>query len=330
MLPEQLQLREELETLRKGRGVQEPQLRSRMGPLLRHSSGVDAHTTHGDARRALTALLVRAADALPGDLRLAAHAMFAIDDNYSHRFLRQRYEVLARLWNCDFRTVQRRCDEALDFVVDQLSVASKLPSPVPEDSDAKAADSWYLERFSAVLLLNREQPQAIEERTLVATIDGLSQLDVAFGVPRHPRENRSQLAVDMEVLYGAQLVSIRRPGENYFVQYLALPRPLRTGERHTYARSVKIPPGQLMVPRYVHLPIHRCDLLELRVKFPLDALPRAVWLVSRLPELALASLRPGPHRIEPDSLGEVYVRFTDLRLGLGYGVAWLPAERDHE
>ena len=323
-------LRSELEAVRKGRGVQEPQLRSRMGPLLRRLCGVDSNTPHSDARRALATFLTNASDGLPIELRLAAQAMFAVDDRYTHRFLRQRYEALAVVWNCDFRTVQRRCNEALNLMSDRFRQPDNTVPPASEKSDVFDAEAWYLERFSAVVLLNKEQPEAIEERTLVATMDGLSRFGVAFGVPRHPQENRPQLGLDLDILYGARLDSIQRPSDNLFVQYLTLPRSLRYGERHTYVRTVRIPAGQLMVPRYVHLPLRRCDLLELRIKFRPDALPRVIWLVSRVPEMVYTNQRPGKERIEPDQLGEVYVRFSELQVGFGYGVAWLPADGDHE
>lgn len=317
-------LREELRALRKGRGLQEPQLRDRMGPAIRRLCDVGATTPHSVARHALLTLLDDASGALPADLRLAAAVMFAIDETHRHRFLRQRYESLAQRWNCDFRTVQRRCNEALDLIRDQLDGRAPASRRPGSSTDVFDADAWYLERISVVLLLNGERPEAIEERTLVSTTDGLDRLGVAVGVPRHPHEERPDLDVETEVLYGAEPESELHPSENMFVHYLRLPRPLSYGERHTYARSMRIPKGQLMVPRYIHLPVHRCDRFDLRVKFHPRALPHAVWLVDKVPEMVYANQRPGPRLVQPDPLGEVQARFTELQLGFGYGVAWLP------
>jgi hypothetical protein len=318
-------LRDELEVLRKGRGLQEPQIRDRVGPTLRRLCGVGATTSHSDARRALVDLLMNASGALPDDLRQAASVMFAINNDFRHRFLRQRYESLAQRWNCDFRTVQRRCDEALDLLHDEFEGRTGPSRSVGSSTDVFDSDAWYLERVSVVLLLNRDRPLAIEERTLVSTVDGLSRLGVAVGVPRHPAEKRPELGVETDVLYGAAEESVLHPSENMFVQYLRLPRPLSHGERHTYARSMRIPKGQLMVPRYVHLPVHRCDEFSLRVKFDTAAPPSAVWLITKVPEMVFTNQRPGPERLELDAIGEVHVRFTDLQLGFGYGVAWLPS-----
>lgn len=323
-MPSERVLRDELEALRKGRGLQEPQIRDRVRPTLRRLCGIGAVTAHGDARHALLGLLGNACEALPDDLRFAATVMFGIDDEHRQRFLRQRYEALARRWNCDFRTVQRRCDEALDLLADQLDGRAGPSRQAGNSTDVFDAGAWYLERISVALLLNGERPHAIEERTLVSTTEGLSRLGVAVGVPRHPDEKRPDLDVETEVLYGAALDSVLHPSENMFVQYLRLPRPLSHGERHTYARSMRIPKGQLMVPRYVHLPVHRCDEFTLRVKFDLAAPPHAVWRITKVPEMVFTNQRPGPELLELDPIGEVHVRFTDLQLGFGYGVAWQP------
>lgn len=323
MSPER-ELRAELEALRKGRGLLEPQIRDRVGPNLRQLCGVGPTTSHSDVRRTVVGLLMNASEDLPDDLRLAATVMFAINDHYRHRFLRQRYESLALQWNCDFRTVQRRCDEALDLLGDQLDGRAG-PSREPGSStDVFDSGAWYLERVSVTLLLDRERPQAIEERTLVSTVDGLSRLGVAVGLARHPDEKRPQLEIETEVLHGVAVESVQHPSENMVVQYLRLPRSLSHGERHTYAQSMRIPKGQLMVPRYVHLPVHRCDEFTLRIKFDTAALPRTVWLIAKVPEIVFTNQRPGSELLELDPLGEVHVRFTDLQLGFGYGVAWLP------
>lgn len=226
-------LRDELEALRKGRGLQEPQIRDRVGPTVRRLCGVGAATLHGDARRALLALLTNASEALPADLHLAATVMFAIDEDYRHRFLRHRYEALAQRWNCDFRTVQRRCDEALRLLSDQLKDRAGPSREGGDSNDAFDTTAWYLERISVALLLDRGRPQAIEERTVVSTMDGLSRLGVLFGLPRHPDEAKPDLDAELEVLYGAALETTLHPSENLFVQYLRLPRPLSQGEKHT-------------------------------------------------------------------------------------------------
>lgn len=276
------------------------------------------------------ALLATGCGGLPDELMLAARVMFAIEDGYQHRFLTQRYDALAAAWNCDFRTVQRRCDEALGLICQRLDepVAGKV-QPVhttPVTAEAFDQNAWYLERVSAVLLLNRERPAVIDVRTVVSTSDGLAGIALPFGVPRHPKEGRPRLGIDVEMLYGARLDSVHPVGDNLVIHRLVLPRPLERGERHSFARVLRIPQGQLMTPRYIHLAVHRCDRFELRVKFSDARPPRVVWLVSGMPEMVYANHRPGRDRVKPDALGEVHVTFTDLQRGLGYGLGWLPAD----
>lgn len=318
------ELRAELEAVRKGRGVQEPQVRIRLGPILRRLCGVGENTPPSQARRALVTYLVGAADELPDELRLATRVMFAIEEDFQHRFLRQRYDALAARWNCDFRTVQRRCDEALLLITDQLR--NQVVPARSSTAEVFDINAWYIERLSTVLLLDRQHPEAFEERTIVATADGLQGIGVAFGLPRHPAETQTQLDVDLNILYGARAVSLRRLDGNLFVQNLVLPRPLRHNDRHTYARYIRVPERQLMTPRYVHLAVHRCDFFELRVKFAPQHGPRLVWVISKVPEIVYSQHRPGRMLLTPDPLGEVTVRFTDLQPGFGYGLAWLPAD----
>jgi hypothetical protein len=276
------------------------------------------------------ALLTTGCSGLPDELKLAARVMFAIEDGYRHRFLRQRYDALAAVWNCDFRTVQRRCDEAIELICRQLNEQPagrvRAAHPTPVTADAFDQNSWYLEQLSTVVLLNQEQPAAIDVRTMVSTSDGLVDIALPFGMPRHPREDRPRLGIEVDMLYGARLDSAHTVGDNLVIHRLVLPRPLARGERHSFARILRIPQGQLMAPRYIHLALHRCDRFELRVKFDDTNPPRAVWLVAGMPEMVYANHRPGRDRIEPDALGEVHVTFTDLQRGLGYGVSWLPGE----
>jgi hypothetical protein len=213
----------------------------------------------------------------------------------------------------------------LDLLADQLGSAAGAARQSGDSAEVFDADAWYLERARLVLLLNKDRPQAIEERTLVSTTEGLRRIGVAVALPRHPREARDDLGIETEMLYGADIERRAHPSDSMFVQYLRLPRPLSHGERHTYARSIHIPRDQIMVPRYVHLPVHRCDQLEIRVKFDPMAMPRAVWRIDKVPEMVYASGRPGNDRLELDSLGEVHVEFSDLQLGVGYGVGWLPS-----
>src|SRR6266568_536787 len=144
-------------------------------------------------------------------------------------------------------------------------------------------DSWYIESFTALLLLDAEPVEAIEQRVIVATEDGLSELETSISVPRHPDDACPVHRLDAELLHGGSLQLREQPYESYFRNVIVLPAPLRAGERHEYALRLRIPPGQPMASHYVHVPFRRSDYFELRVRFGPERLPRSVWMLSGAP-----------------------------------------------
>jgi hypothetical protein len=192
----------------------------------------------------------------------------------------------------------------------------------PGQSAADRSDSWYIESFTALLRLDAEPVEAIEQRAVVATADGLSELATSVSVPRHPDDSCPAHRLDAELLHGGSLELREQPYESYFRNVIVLPAPLRAGERHEYALRLRIPLGQPMASHYVHVPFRRSDYFELRVRFSLDRLPRSVWVLSGAPTAVIYERSPASRTLSPDRFGEIHVRFRDLRLGLGYGVCW--------
>jgi len=192
----------------------------------------------------------------------------------------------------------------------------------PGRRPADRPDSWYIESFTALLLLDAEPVEAIEQRVIVATADGLSELDTSVSVPRHPDDAGPVHRLDAELLHGGSLQLREQPYESYFRNVILLPVPLRAGERHEYALRLRIPPGQPMASHYVHVPFRRSDYFELRVRFDLDRLPRSVWMLSGAPTAVIYERSPASQTLSPDRFGEIHLRFSDLRLGLGYGICW--------
>jgi transcriptional regulator with XRE-family HTH domain len=192
----------------------------------------------------------------------------------------------------------------------------------PGQWETDRSDSWYIESFTALLRLDAEPVEAIEQRTVVATVDGLSELATSVSVPRHPDDACSAHRLDAELLHGGSLELREQPYESYFRNVIVLPAPLRAGERHEYALRLRIPRGQPMASHYVHVPFRRSDYFELRVRFSVDRLPRSVWVLSGAPTAVIYERSPASQTLSPDRFGEIHVRFRDLRLGLGYGVCW--------
>ena len=185
---------------------------------------------------------------------------------------------------------------------------------------------WYVESFTALLRLTGEVAEAVEQRRIVATVDGVSELETAISIPRHPGDNGSEHRLDVELLYGGLLESCEQPWESYFRNVIALPRPLRTGERHEYALRLRIPPGQPMASHYVHVPFQLSDYFKLRVRFDRARPPAAVWKLTGAPTAVIYERGPSSDVLMPDRFGEICVEFRALRLGLGYGLCWQEAD----
>jgi len=193
------------------------------------------------------------------------------------------------------------------------------------DQSQPAADDeedYYIESFKALLRLDAEPIEAIEQRVIVATREGLSELQTSICVPRHEEDASTQHELDAELLHGGSLARREQPYETFFQNVIALPTPLRIGDRHEYAMRVRLPPGQPMAPHYVHVPFRRSDSFELRVRFRAGRLPAAIWQVSGVPTTVIYERQPPGQTLAPDKFGEIHVAFHGLRTGFGYGICW--------
>ena len=197
-------------------------------------------------------------------------------------------------------------------------------APSAGQAGAAPADEeeYYVESFKALLRLDAEPIEAIEQRVIVATRDGLSELQTSICVPRHGEDGSAAHELDAELLHGGSLARRDQPYETFFRNVIALPVPLRVGDRHEYAMRLRLPSGQPMAPHYVHVPFRRSDSFELRVRFPSGRLPAAVWQVSGVPTTVIYERQPPGPTLVPDKFGEIRVAFRGLRTGFGYGICW--------
>ena len=209
---------------------------------------------------------------------------------------------------------------------DQVSLAGP-PDEADEDAPppgrAGPDDGWFVKSFSALLHLDAAPVEAVERRTIVATQDGVRELETSVSVPRHPADDAAgPRGLETEMLEGGTLAVREQPYESYFRNVIALPRALRRGEWHEYRLRQRIPPGQPMACHYVHVPFRRSDYFELRVCFDRSHLPRVVWALCGVPTAVIYEPGPSHELLQPDRFGEVHVQFRNLRLGFGYGVCW--------
>jgi hypothetical protein len=313
-------LADELCRLRRGRGIMSGDLCERIGPTLRALAGIDPAGSQEETRRLLARFLDDLAEILPGDLRLAFSASLALDADAQHRFLEERMSWLAARLDRDVRTARRRVDEA--FKSAEASAGAQ---------SGRAGDylraGWYVARLRTVLRLDGQRPQAVEDRTVVASDDGLTEVVISTTVPRSATGDQalsafSRQRLEFDVLYGGSLIRCERATASYFRYFVKLPRPLARGELHELGVSISVPSGQPFNPRYTLQPLRRCDEFDLRIRFGAHNPPMRVWNIDGMPRGMADDFADPDMLICPDSAGDVHLRYKNLRIGLAYGVRW--------
>jgi hypothetical protein len=324
----------ELKALRKGRGLR-GDVADRIGPLLCELAtgtapqpGTEAAPALGsdaaDVRRALADKLAKLAEQLPDDLGLAILAALALHDaTRNMRTYERRREWLADQIHRVPRTAERRIDRAQEQLAQDIASelkAQRARPPAPDD-----ADQWYIEKFTALLILDGDHPEAIERRTIRSRVDGLTELTIALDVPVAAGEPR--LPLNLEAIEGGRLDITEDTARTRTRYVIRLPRPLNSGDTHEYATRVQVldDDEQPMRDYYVLRPERRCDHFDLRVRFNRTRLPAWVRRVADEDVYSYYTYSdvPAPHeRIAIDIYGEVTQTFDRLRTHYGYGLQW--------
>jgi hypothetical protein len=317
-------LANEFRSLRKGRGLLERHLSSRLGTQLAYLCEISASSDPALLRERVGSTVANLAKDLPPDLRLAVGAALALTPGVQHRFLTERVDWLAGRLNCDGRTARRRIDHGFEMLVEEAirQEVEAVSTPPPVEA---ATEVYCVEFFRGLLRLDTPTPELIEERTIVATQDDVAEIVVALSLPRTagggPRHE-----VAAQVLHGGRIKRPDHLAENHFRFVVQLPRPLRTGEKHDYTVQFTVPDGQPIGPHYTVVPLRPCRRSELIVRFDPRQLPLAAWLLDGVPPRVIDSRQPAGPLLTPDGVGEINLAFEDVVPGLGYGVAWVPAE----
>ncbi len=258
------------------------------------------------------------AESLPEDLRQVVTIALALHPDTQHQFLQDRVQYLAEKQKRDVRTIRRRMDEGFELLAE---MATKPTGP----KGGGAALGWYIDRMEAILRMDKASPESFERRRITSEWDHLDVIQAAITVPRHGQDQAELHKLDAEMYFGATMVGRRQRGEHRFDFDLRLPRPLAIGEKHEYGIIQRIPDAQLMRTHYVFFPDRRCEEFDLRIRFPLDNIPRLIWRVSEVFHRDVDENRPTDELLRADDVGEITLNFQNLRPGHGYGAQWQPA-----
>lgn len=313
-------LREELLDLRRGAGLHGSPLRERVGPRLAELCGASPADSDAVLRHKLRAMIERAAAEMPRPLRRAAELAFALDPVHSYLLLDRRLDQLCRELSCQPRTARRRSDEAVAWLV-------RAMAPEPPAAGARPGQSWYLRSFHALLRLDTPTPELYEKRDIVA-IQAVDEVTVRFSVPRPLDRADVDGDVFTDVLFGARICDVTRNGAGQcFELTLRLPNRLSPGQAHEVLLHHRFPEHQPLRDHYVFQPLTSCVECVVRIKFPPDRAPAAIWRLDGVPPRALDDPTPGAERLTLDAVGELRLAFLRPEQGHAYGAAWttLPA-----
>jgi hypothetical protein len=316
------QLLGELKKLTRGRGIHTADIGDRIGPALKALAEISDQDASAVIQRKLAVRLRSLAEMLPEELGLAVMAALALHPEARQAFLQGRIDWLAAQIGRESRTARRRVEEGMTRLAESALYLVDSPRGEVDPAD----QGWYVESFQALLRLDSETPEAMEQRRIVAERDGVDKILIMLALPGDRADRDISRDMIAEVLYGGRLVEETRPSQSLFRFVLRLPRTLRVGEQHEYGLIFRIPPGQPMRSHYVFTPTRRCDSFDLRVRFKLERSPKQVWRIAGAVHRQIDDSTPSDHILLPDTAGEVRVQFRDLRPGLGYGVQWIASD----
>lgn len=316
----------ELKGLRRGRGVAEPGLASRLGPLVRGLFHVRADEDGEAVLAKVAGGLEGSVNDLPAHQRLAVTAAFGLGSERGGTY-RERVARLAVRESVSERTVRRRVDSGTG------ALAELLRTRHVDEPRLR----WRTERLELVVVLDHTGLEVLEFRTAIAVADGLTGLELLDDVLVASRG--ALLAAPPQVLHGGELLvaPVSPLIRSDFV--LHLPRTLNRGAPHDFA--VRSRPATASARNLVCVPRHRGVLLDLKVLFPRGMRPRhVVRLADVAPDdvvttevLGLPAAPAGPGSagvldlpgaslVEVDPVGGVHLRFGDPAPGMASGLCW--------
>lgn len=294
----------DLKVLRKGRGLFVSRIDERVGTTLRSVCDVTESDGPAEIRHKVGERLGSWAKKLPPDLRLAVMAAFAIAPDARLPLYQDRVNLAAEKLNRDPRTARRRIDDGIHHLA-QLAAAF-----VPKSNSlGGVASRWHTAELRTTLALDRECPEVLEQRRILADVDDLSEVDLTVTAPG---------AIAVDVFHGGTLVP--RAGRR-FAYTLRLPEPLQLGQTHEFTLRARLGREQHGRPWFVCVLEHPCALLDLRVRFDRRRTPGRITAIEHVHPRDFAAVTGGV-AVHTDAAGEVQASFTDLASGMAYGVRW--------
>lgn len=307
---------EDLMRLRKGRGLQSPDLARRVGPALVAALGLDLTLPGSELQRQVQSGVVEAAQRLTGDLREAVLVALAVEGWTTDALLTDRIDAVAARMDRDARTARRRLDAATRRLADAI-VGRRAVEAV---ANPYAPSGWYVESLASTYRLDVPTARLTEDRVIVAETDGLDTVTATLTVP--PRVAGEVPTLDVVAEAGCRIRGAYHVSDSHWRYELALPHALRAGERHRYVVSFTVPDRDRLRPFYTLIPLRRTRHFSAELRFAGPEAVAQIWRLDGVPQAVLDDGRPTNRLLQLDEAGVVRVRFEQCLQGLCYGVQW--------
>ncbi|MFD9702110.1 hypothetical protein [Lentzea sp. NPDC059081] len=312
---------DELKSLRRGRGLDTPDLAKRAGPGLREVFGLPVTADSAQVRTTLTRGLAELAAQLPTDLEFAVSTALALSEDKRTKFYNSRLALVAEHIERDKRTAVRHIDKGLR-VLAELAVADAAGAATPNVRLPVAP--WQTTELRTWVALDREAPEIYEMRRVTTTEKELRELRLEVSVPVTSGWKAGSAVNDPEivVLGGGTLRARLHYSSTRVVFDLEPAEPLTDQREHEFFIRYRFSDVSKMRPFYACTPSFPCRSFDLHVRFGRKQPPPLIWKVDGLRMGEVEDDAAPREPIDADEAGEVHVRFLELTPNLSYGVAW--------
>lgn len=298
----------DLARLQKNRGLQAPDVLDKVGLELARVAAVDSAMSHDEARHRLVTALVRAADVLSPDHKLAFLRGCAVraDDFPTLRLrLAAVGEVIKRSPTVTRRRLTEANAAAAQYLVNDAAVRER---------------GWYIGSMNSSVDLREPLPVYRATRTLVVTAPSLDRITERFAFPGA----QGAPAPDYSVTGAARVVGVERLPGDIWEFTMALDRVYRRGEHIAYDTALRMPARHHMPPMCVMAPMRDCWHFSARVHFG-DCVSQA-WVLDGVPVAAAFADTPCGPLVDPVAEPVATREFDALDKGRVYGLRWVWAE----
>lgn len=310
----------DLYVLRRGAGVNDPDVMARLGGSLRAvvETLLDVEDTLASQR--LSALL-RSTTAELRSRREAEWFLACLGVTSQEPHLQDREATITTREGLAPRTIKRHVERTCREVASALlALSARAHQRRPGQMGG-----WFVDSLSSVAHLETRRPSLHGQYDMVAVVDGVQLLANRVSIPPPPRSRLDQ-APHFEATEGADLVRVERLSASAWEYLVRLPHPLAAGEGARFGVAVTMPNPRYARPYNVLVPLRAYRHFHCEVHFGDDPEAEVAWRLDGLPAATAEDEEPLGETYDPRSEPVLKSDFFDLQTGCVYGIRWRLAE----